>query len=347
MTITDRPPAATSTARSGGVGPLGAIRRHPLLSFFLLANGLSWLAWLPYILSLNGLGLWGVEFPALLGSSQLLGVLPGAYLGPIGSALLVTAIVDGRAGLRRWAGRLLRWNVNWRWYAIALFAVPAATLLAGVLYSGGEIHAPSTMMLIAYVPLLLFQMITTGLAEEPGWRDFALARMQHTMGPLRSAFVLGPIWGLWHLPLFFTEWGGWPDASWHRPVVFVVFCIAFNVVMSWVFNRTGESLPLSMLMHAGVNTFASSLGAEMFPTLNAETSLQSMTVVAVIAAAALLVTTRGQLGFSGSVSGNGTDTGTGAGSDSDSDSDARSVPVTGAAAAVGPSGDISALSSRP
>ena len=79
----------------------------------------------------------------------------------------------------------------------------------------------------------------------------------------------------------------------------------------------------------------------MFPTLNAETSLQSMTVVAVIAAAALLVTTRGQLGFSGSVS--------------DSDSDARSGSVTGArsgcvtgaGAAVGPSGGTSALSSRP
>lgn len=296
MTVIDRPPASTVPRGEHG-GPLGIVHRHPLLTFFLLANGLSWLAWLPYILSLNGLGLWGVEFPALLGSSQLLGVLPGAYLGPIGSALLVTTIVDGRAGLRRWAGRLLRWNVNWRWYAIALLAVPAGALLAGLVFSGGAIQVPSMTMLVAYLPVLLLQMVTTGLAEEPGWRDFALARMQHTMGPLRSALVLGPLWGLWHLPLFLTDWGGWPDASWTRPVVFMIFCIAFNVVMSWVFNRTGESLPLSMLMHAGLNTFASTLGAEMFPTLDAESSLLSMTVAAVIAAIALLVTTRGRLGF--------------------------------------------------
>lgn len=308
MTTTDRPPAPhprrsapplpAAPAPAGG-GVVGAIRRRPLLSFFLLANGLSWLAWLPYILSLNGLGLWGVEFPALLGSSQVAGVLPGAYLGPIGSALLVTALVDGRPGLRRWTGRLLRWRVNWRWYAVTLLTVPAAIILAGLLFTGGEVHAPSSTMLLAYVPLLMFQMITTGLAEEPGWRDFALARMQHQFGPLRSAMILGPIWGLWHLPLFFTDWGGWPDATWTRPVVFVVFCIAFNVVMSWVFNRTGESLPLSMLMHAGVNTFASSLAVDMFPSLDAERSLLSMTVAAVIAAAALLFATRGRLGFPG------------------------------------------------
>ncbi|HEX7349806.1 CPBP family intramembrane glutamic endopeptidase [Brachybacterium sp.] len=306
MTVIDRPPAPgprpTPRSRSAaptGSGPLGLVRRHPLLSFFVLANALSWLAWIPYILSTSGLGVWDLEFPALLGTTQLLGVLPGAYLGPIGSALLVTAIVDGRAGLRSWAGRLLRWNVSWRWYAVSLLTVPAALLLAGLVFSGGEIQAPSATVLIAYVPVLILQVLTTGLAEEPGWRDFALSRMQHRYGPLRSAFVLGPLWGAWHLPLFLTEWGGWPEADWSRPVVFLIFCVAFNVVMSWVFNRTGESLPLSMLMHAGLNTFASTLAVEMFPGLDAERSLLSMTVAAVIAATALLITTRGRLGFRG------------------------------------------------
>jgi uncharacterized protein len=289
------PPAPRGASR----GLLAAIRRRPLLAFFLLANGLSWLAWVPYILSRNGLGLWAVEFPAVLGTTQVLGVLPGAYLGPIGSALLVTAIVDGRAGLRRWAGRLLHWRVNWRWYAVTLLTVPAGMLLAGTIFSGGDVHAPSAAVLVAYVPLLMFQMVTTGLAEEPGWRDFALARMQHEIGPLRSALVLGPVWALWHMPLFLSDWGGWPDAGWSRPVVFAVFCIAFNVVMSWVFNRTGQSLPLSMLMHAGANTFASTLGAEMFPSLDAQQSLVSMTAVAVVAAAALLLATRGRLGYTG------------------------------------------------
>lgn len=292
MIITDHEVAAPTRA-----GIRGPVSRHPLLSFFVLANGLSWIAWVPYIASLNGIGIWDFRFPAVLGSSQISGMLPGAYLGPITSALLVTVITDGRPGLRRWLGRLLRWRVNWRWYAVTLLAVPAGMLITGAVFSGGTMRAPAVATIAAYVPVLLLQMITTGLAEEPGWRDFALPRLQRRYGPLRAAFVLGPLWALWHLPLFLTEWGGWPDAHVTRPLIFVVFCISFNIVMSWVFNRTGESLPLSMLMHVSVNTFASLLWSDMFPTLDAERALAAMAAGAVVAATVLLISTRGRLGY--------------------------------------------------
>ncbi len=98
------------------------IKRHPLVSFFVLANLLSWLAWVPYVLSHNGLGVWDYTFPNILGTSQLLGMLPGAYLGPITSALIVTAITGGAAGLRRWGARLWKWRVRWHWYAITLLS---------------------------------------------------------------------------------------------------------------------------------------------------------------------------------------------------------------------------------
>lgn len=273
------------------------IRRFPLIAFFTLANLLSWVAWLPYILSQNGLGVWGYRFPEMLGTSQILGVLPGAYLGPIASAFLITALLGGRAALREWGARLWRWRVAPRWYAITLFGVPAGMLVTGLVFSGGHIAAPSVAALAAYVPVLLFQMVTTGLAEEPGWRDFALTRLQNRFTPLASAFILGPLWGAWHLPLFLTDWGGYPDASWSRPLVFMAFCIAFNVVMSWVFNRTGQSLPLSMLMHVGANTFASVMWAEVFPTLTGELPLIAMAAGATAAAAVIIVATRGRLGY--------------------------------------------------
>lgn len=278
---------------------LTTVRRHPLLSFFVLANAMSWLAWIPYILSQNGLGVWDYRFPELLGTSQLLGVLPGAYLGPIASALLITAVADGRAGLRRWVGRMWRWRVRWHWYAIALLGVPAAMLATGYAFSGGQISAPSMMAVAAYVPGLLLQMVTTGLAEEPGWRDFALPRLQDRFGPLAGSMVLGPIWAVWHLPLFLTEWGGFPDADWTRPVSFAVFCIAFNIVMTWVFNRTGESLPLSMLAHVSVNNFASIIWSEMFPTIDSDLASHAMAAGAVVAGAAVLIGTRGRLGYPG------------------------------------------------
>ncbi|WP_226366683.1 type II CAAX endopeptidase family protein [Pseudonocardia sp. ICBG162] len=289
---TDNPPRSRD-----GSGLAGAIRRRPLPSFFLLANLMSWTAWTPYVLSRNGLGVWDFRFPDVLGTGQILGVLPGAYLGPIASAFLVTAVADGRPGLRRWVGRMWRWRVRWHWYALTLLGVPAAMLVTGFVFSGGRIVAPSLLVVAVYVPALLLQMVTTGLAEEPGWRDFALPRLQRRFGPLAGTMVLGPLWALWHMPLFLTDWGGGSGADWTRPAAFVLFCLAFNIVMTWVFNRTGESLPMAMLLHVGVNNFASVVWSEMFPALDVNRSMQAMAAGSVVVAVVVLAGTRGRLGY--------------------------------------------------
>lgn len=289
----------TATSAVSLTGRRGIIARHPLVSFFVLANALSWIAWVPYTLSNNGLGVWNYSFPVVLGSSQITGMLPGAYLGPIFSALLVTAIAGGRAGLRQWVGRLWRWRVRWHWYAIALLGVPAALLLTGLVVSGGQIAALPVAALALYVPVLILQMLTTGLAEEPGWRDFALPRLQAKFGPMKSALVLGPLWALWHFPLFLTEWGGYPDSDLSRPIWFTIFCIGFNVVMAWVFNSTGQSLPLAMLAHVSVNTFISIFWSGLFPAVTEVATSQALAVAGVIAAVFVIVFTKGQLGWRG------------------------------------------------
>lgn len=295
MSVLTAPEAPVAPPRRGGV--LGAVRRHPVVSFFVLANAASWIAWLPYVLSLHGLGVWDFRFPGGAIGGQLLGMLPGAYLGPIGSALLVTAIADGRAGVRTWAQRLWRWKVGWRWYVGILAGVPVAMVLSALVFSGGEAHMPSAAVLAALVPGLLAQMVTTGLAEEPGWRDFALPRVQRALGAPRAALVIGALWGLWHMPLYLTEWGGWPEVSWYRPLEFVAFCIAFNVVMTWVFNRTGQSLPMAMLLHVSINNFASIAWAETFPSMDVDVFQHALLVGAAVAAAVTLVGSRGRLGY--------------------------------------------------
>ncbi|NCT90474.1 CPBP family intramembrane metalloprotease [Cellulomonas sp. APG4] len=297
MSVLTAPAGSSRPAPPQRRGLLDVVRQRPLLSFFVLANLASWLVWVPYILSLHGLGVWDFTFPGGSIGGQLLGMLPGAYLGPIGSALVVTAIADGRPGLRAWARRLWKWKVSWRWYAGILLGVPAAMVVSGLAFSGGEVRAPSTMVLLALIPGLLAQMITTGLAEEPGWRDFALPRMQRLIGAPGAAVAIGALWGMWHLPLYLTEWGGWPDAPWYRPVEFVLFCIAFNVVMTWVFNRTGQSLPMAMLLHVSVNNFASIAWAEVFPTTDDTVVQHALLAGATVAAAVVLAGTRGRLGY--------------------------------------------------
>ncbi|TXR56796.1 CPBP family intramembrane glutamic endopeptidase [Quadrisphaera setariae] len=291
MTVVDRP-QRTRAPRAATL-----VREHPLVAFFTLALGLSWLAWTPWVLSRNGLGVLDFSFPSVLGTTQFTGMLPGAYLGPLGAAFVVTALTTGRAGLRVWVGRLLRWRVAPRWYAVALFAVPVAVLSLGAVASGGDVRAPGLLLVVSYVPLLLLQMLTTGLAEEPGWRDFALPLLQERFGPLGAAAVLGPLWGVWHLPLFLTEWGSWPDVTWTAVVVFVAFSALFNVVIIWLFNRTGQSLPIVMLFHVSLNNTVTVFWAATFPGVGGDELQRWLLLGAAVAAAVVVVLTRGRLGL--------------------------------------------------
>lgn len=277
-------------------GPLGFVRRRPILAFIILANAMSWLAWLPYILSNHGLGVWDFAFPGGMIGGQLLGMLPGAYLGPIGSALFVTAVTEGREGVSAWAKRLWKWKVGWRWYVGILAGVPIAMALSGWLFSGGEANLPTASILIALVPGLIIQMITTGLAEEPGWRDFLLPRVQRLLGAPKAAVGVGVVWAVWHFPLYLTEWGQ-GDVPWYRPLTLIAFCVALNVVMTWVFNRTGQSLPMAMLLHVSINNFASVAFEHMFPAISYDRVQLALVTASTVGAIIVFIATRGKLGY--------------------------------------------------
>jgi membrane protease YdiL (CAAX protease family) len=70
------------------------------------------------------------------------------------------------------------------------------------------------------------------------------------MGPGRAGILLGVIWALWHLPLFYIT--GTPNAGQSFPV-YMLGVTALSVAMAWLYMRTGGSLLLVMLMHAAVN----------------------------------------------------------------------------------------------
>lgn len=285
------------------------IRRRPLTAFFTLAYAFSWLLWTPYVLSRGGVGLLDLHFPRLLGDDELVGLMPGAYLGPLGAAFLVTARTEGRAGLRHWGSRLTRWRVGARWWGFGLFVVPAALIAATFLIPGAAsgAHRPPVVALLVYLPLLLIQVLTTGLAEEPGWRDFALPRLQRRLGPLTGTVVLGLLWAGWHLPLFLTGWAlgrGLADLA-----QFAAIGVLLSIVITWVFNRTGQSLPLAALVHVSNNNALSVLWPAIFPDLGGHWILTASVIAYAVLAAVQLIATRGRLGYPGEKSFDTDDTG--------------------------------------
>lgn len=127
--------------------------------------------------------------------------------------------------------------------------------------------------------------------------DFALPRLQDRFGALLGTVILGFLWGCWHLPLFLTTWGG-PGKTWFDPVLFVACCIPLSLVMTWVFNRSGQSVPLIMLLHAGINSTYSLLWPEIYTNLNPTRDPMYAQLIATCAAAlVILIATRGRLGL--------------------------------------------------
>jgi membrane protease YdiL (CAAX protease family) len=282
----------TIASSSGGIRQF--MQHHPLVCYFLLAYGFSWLAWVPYILSQSGLGILPIRM------SQF-GILPGAYLGPLLSGFLMTAATEGKPGVGRLLRRLVLWRVGWRWYLFILVGLPV-TLLLGYLVLPGAVtalHISAIPQITWLYPIfLLLEIFTSGLAEEPGWRGFALPRLQQRYGPLLGTLILGLLWGGWHLPLFLTAWTNGSNGL--EICEFILTAMGTAIMITWVFNHTRESLFMAILLHATIDAFSSTvIEANLFQTrwmLKYE-SMALLIGFGVAVPLLLIIVTRGRLGY--------------------------------------------------
>ena len=135
------------------------------------------------------------------------------------------------------------------------------------------------------------------MAEEPGWRDFALPRVQDRFGPLGGSVLLGVLWAGWHWPLFLTTWSGRHTEP-STLLVYLGVAVSLSVVITWVFNRTGQSLPAAMVVHASNNTAMSTVWVATYPSLDLFVdALRASAIGFGLLAVALVVLTRGRLGL--------------------------------------------------
>jgi membrane protease YdiL (CAAX protease family) len=213
------------------------------LKYFVIAFAFTWLFW----------GL------AALGARDVIPALPGLVvigtLGPLVAAVILTAQESGRAGLRSLMGRVVRWRVAPIWYGVVLLGpilLMLASLVLEVVIYGGE--PPSLGALIGVLPVLLFLtvygVIFVTLGEEVGWRGYALPALQARYGALVSSVILGVLWALWHLPAFINPDMHYSDLPF---VVQMAFQIPVAILFTWVFNSTGGSVLMAILLHAVLN----------------------------------------------------------------------------------------------
>jgi membrane protease YdiL (CAAX protease family) len=260
--------------------------RRPVESFFVIAFLFSWIAVLPVVLN-----------PALPPEPfQILGSL----LGPTLSAFLVIGITEGRNSLGYFIRRYAQWRAGILWWLVVLFGALVSVNLIATLIVGSvvlkEFGAHIGIALATYFLTLVTGIILGPLWEEPGWRGFALPRLQSRHGPLVGTLILGVLWAVWHLPGYF---GGWLLGS---PLALLVSSVAFSIIMTWVYNNTRGSILLMILLHSSSNATLS-LGALVLPTSMPQTVERLVNngwipaITYSIAALLVILATRGLLSF--------------------------------------------------
>jgi membrane protease YdiL (CAAX protease family) len=230
------------------------LRRHRIACYVTITFAVTWTAWLV-------LAVGGTVVSAGFSPLYLLGLL-----GPLIGAVVTTAIVDGRAGLRDLVSRTTRLRVGLRWWAVAIglpLAIAAATYVVLVAYSvfllapvelptprgfGQFVGFPVTNAIVLAILLIAIN----GLGEESGWRGFLLPALQRRWSPLTASLIVAGVWALWHVPAFVVNenYRAMPAAM--LPMFFVGLACG-SVFLTWLYNRGRRSIALVATWHGLFN----------------------------------------------------------------------------------------------
>ena len=265
------------------------ITRHQVVAFFAFAYVFSWLLWLAPAFGLRG------PLGALL-----------LYVGVFGPAIAAATITRLSGGsLRAWFRELVRFRARPGWYAL-IFGFPIVLVMAtnaGFAITGGDLNTSVFGKgLAGYVPALIIWTLAA-FGEEPGWRGFALPRLQEKLTPVRATLVLGLLWALWHLPILAAA-----DEPSHGlsalplvgvTVLFIAAIVGYAFFYTYLWNRT-RNVWLAILLHGSIS--GAIAGFILLPSDDqvggTYAHLQGVTtVIVVLFAVALVRKTRGRLGL--------------------------------------------------
>lgn len=249
------------------------IKQYPLASFFVLAYAITWTLQLAAIflapaqsMTLSNetnfqyfLGLLGGQLNSAQAMVYILFTL-GA--GPLFAALIVTRVVEGAEGVKDLWRRSARWKVEAKWY-LAAFGIPLALALVslgfGLLSTSGKMNYAAKLPVGSFLPFFLYMLVFTGIAEEPGWRGFALPRLQSRYSAEKASWILGILWGVWHFPFIIY----YNLAAGLAPMIaslvgLTLGIVGWTIVNTWLYNNT-ESVWLVILLHGWGNAVQSYL----------------------------------------------------------------------------------------
>jgi membrane protease YdiL (CAAX protease family) len=168
-------------------------------------------------------------------------------------AIALTALSEGKAGVRSLLGKLAQWRVSFKWVIIAVaLALVMRLTISLIALAMGMIPAiqlrPRSPAQFVVLALILFIF---AIPEELGWRGYALPKLLERRSPLAAGLIVGVLWGSLHLALHLPGmiYAGLPLL----PTLLQL--IGLSVLITWLYLRTGGNILLTSLFHAAQSFF--------------------------------------------------------------------------------------------
>lgn len=219
------------------------MRRSRLTIFLVFTYLITWTSWW-LLVSLAGRRI------TTYGQAPFMALYMLGGLGPTIAAYISVVWTKGEGGIGEFHSRLLKWRVSVSLYLAALLiplGIGGATAAVTRLIDS-ESYATKLLPWYMFFPLFGTMIIGGGL-EELGWRGVALPELQRRLHSLAASAVIGVIWSLWHLPLFFIRGVNQYATSFF---VFSLGVLGGSCVLTWIYNRIGSIL-LCVVLHAAIN----------------------------------------------------------------------------------------------
>lgn len=220
------------------------------MAYFILSYAITWTIWSPIVASTQGWVKWNAPYALYYHGS----------FGPLISAFIITALTKGKTGVHALLGRIVKWRVEFRYYAFAVLAPVGLFWLVYLLNRAvtGDwsdlnlLGKADYLQPLSPLGVLALWLLTYGLGEETGWRGFALPHLQKDRSAASATLILALLWAGWHLPAFFFR-DTYVEMGWFGFPLFAFMMIFSTMVFTWLYNSTRGSLFIVIIFHAVFN----------------------------------------------------------------------------------------------
>ena len=277
-------------------------KRDAFWLYLGLSLSLTWLCWIPALIIAEQQG---YTLPTMANRITFGGFVNqqhrllstvfnlGAY-GPLIAGVIVTTLEQGTSGLVDLLKRTIKWRIAPHWYVKVLLITLAMPVVPFLLASvWGSVHPWETLAatLLPGGLLLLRQLFTSGLGEEPGWRGYMLPRLQHRYPNEKAIWIAGFFWALWHYPL--TIQSALLMMNGEAPPIAMLITILVSLagqtislmgmsfIYTWLYNHT-QSVLLTIVFHALSNTMSSIFAVSDNPMFGIMTAAMPWLVIMVL-----------------------------------------------------------------